>query len=83
MAKRKKSDPEFTPASVLAMEFNDFSTIGLNKLTEVQLKEAIELELNGKNRASILERIHKRYNSKRFARERAELAMKMVEAANG
>lgn len=75
MAKKLK---KITPQEVLKRGWHGFVE-GLTKLTEKQLKDAIDLELAGKSRPSYLERIHQRYNVIRGERERKELAEKATE----
>jgi hypothetical protein len=48
----------------------------LPKMTEQELKAAIEAEANGEARASHLARLHARYSKLRAARERRELLRK-------
>jgi hypothetical protein len=60
---------------VLAKGWADFSE-ALGDLTETELEELLDKELNGKNRPSYVERIHSRFNSRRLEREKRELAEK-------
>ena len=45
----------------------------LTELREDQVKELLDYEMAHAKRASLLERLHQRYNTLRVARERAEL----------
>jgi hypothetical protein len=45
----------------------------LTELREDQVKELMNLELNGKCREDIVERLHQRYTKLRMTRERVEL----------
>ena len=42
-------------------------------MSEQQVKDLLDQELNGARRIKMLERLHQRYNTLRVARERKEL----------
>jgi hypothetical protein len=79
MAKIRKSDGEaVSPKEVLDGNWIEFNA-GLSYLTEKQLKEAIDMELEGKNRPTYLTRLQRRYESRRATRERRQLKKKIAE----
>jgi len=50
----------------------------LNQLTEQEVLEMLNAERQGPKRASILERLHMRYNTLRVSRERIEILKEAV-----
>ncbi len=57
------------------MFLKDWATMNstLGSLREDQIKDLINLEIQGKGRMAWLERMHQRYNKRRIERERAEI----------
>jgi hypothetical protein len=50
----------------------------LNQMTEDEVLEMLNAERQGPKRASILERLHMRYNTLRVSRERIEIMQEAV-----
>jgi len=50
----------------------------LNQLTESEVLAMLEDERRGSSRASILERLHMRYNTLRVSRERIEIMKEAI-----
>lgn len=50
----------------------------LNQMTEQEVLEMLNAERQGAKRASILERLHMRYNTLRVSRERIEIMKEAV-----
>jgi hypothetical protein len=50
----------------------------LNQMTEDEVLEMLNAERQGPKRASILERLHMRYNTLRVSRERIEIMQEAI-----
>ena len=50
----------------------------LNQLTEDEVLDMLNAERQGQRRASILERLHMRYNTLRVSRERIEILKEAI-----
>jgi len=49
----------------------------LTNLTEIELKQALDAELETHKRTALAKRLHQRYSAVRTARERAEIMKKL------
>jgi len=71
--KKGKHNPAlYKPDVVLAGDWRLFVQ-RVPLMTEEELKRALDTERAGANRPSYLDRLYKKYNSRRSARERREL----------
>ena len=52
--------------------------VTLNQMTEEEVLEMLNAERQGLRRASILERLHMRYNTLRVSRERIEIMQEAI-----